>query len=91
MWSLCWYFNSSYDGQYDDLLYYFAYQYEVVRQAMIERDAAAAQKRLADDDGDDQDPDIHRQRKKCKNWLDVFVLFFLLFCTNHTSMGNYSP
>ena len=34
---------------------------------MIERDAAAAQKRLADDDGDDQDPDIHRQRKKCKN------------------------
>ena len=54
--------NSSYDGQYDDLLYYFAYQYEIVRQAMIKRDAAAALKRSADDDTDV----LQRKRKQLK-------------------------
>ena len=55
-------FNSSYDGQYDDLLYYFAYQYEVVQQAMIERDTAAALKRSADDDK--SDPDVPQHKRK---------------------------
>ena len=50
---------SSYDGQYDDLLYYFAYQYEVVQQAMIKRDAAAALKRSGDDD-----PDVSQRKRK---------------------------
>ena len=56
--------NSSYDGQYDDLLYYFAYQYEVVRQAMIERDTMAAQKRSASDDSDRQDSDQLQHKSK---------------------------
>ena len=55
-------FDSSYGGQYDDLLYYFAYQYEVVQQAMIERDTAAALKRSADDDK--SDPDISQRKRK---------------------------
>jgi len=57
--------NSPYDGQYDDLLYYFAYQYEVVQQAMVERDTtavAAARKRLADDG--ERDLDLPQCRKK---------------------------
>lgn len=55
-------FYSSYKGQYDDLLYFFAYQYEVVQQAMIERDASAAAHKRSADDGEDSD--LQHRRKK---------------------------
>ena len=56
---ILYYFNSSYDGQYDDLLYYFAYQYDLVQQAMTER---AALKRSTEDDKTDLD--VSQQKRK---------------------------
>lgn len=42
---------AEYDGQYDDLLYYYSYQYELVQRIYRERLSATASKR-------DGDPDI---------------------------------
>ena len=51
-----------YDGEYDNLLYYFAYQYDVVQGAISERDKSRQRKRPAVE----ADDELSHMRKHSK-------------------------
>jgi len=56
-----------YDGEYDNLLYYFAYQYDVVQGVISERDESRQRKRPAVEANDDELSHTRKQTDTLKN------------------------